>query len=283
MLCPHCGFENVEGRKYCRGCAKALAPEVVAARSTPQAQSVPPLAVTPSAPTINRMAVASFGLSFLGFIPPVGIASVVLGHISRKQIAASQGRQTGTGLAFTALILSYGQLFLVALIFCLVVAIAHELNAKMGGDRYFRAALLERIMNGDPNHPSAAVMAKNGSNLMDALHLIQARQDAYQAENGNVACQLIYLEAAGREDELSVHVRNSHYSVQIVCRGLDSSGHVTQYAVTAFPITEANPPNVPVYCFDETKTIRRYSDANEITGSVFYRHLPCPEDGQPVE
>jgi hypothetical protein len=38
---------------------------------------------------------------------------------------------------------------------------------------------VERIVNGDPDHASAAVIAKNGENLMDAWHLTEARQDAH--------------------------------------------------------------------------------------------------------
>lgn len=133
------------------------------------------------------------------------------------------------------------------------------MNQKLDHDQYVRAALVERIMNGNPNHPSAAVMAKNGENLSDALHLIRARQDAYQAEHSNYACHMIYSENLGTDDELIVHVRKSHYGVQVFGSGLNASRTAAlQYGVTAMPNTESNPPVAPSYCVDENKTIRRF-------------------------
>jgi hypothetical protein len=294
MLCPHCGHDNPAGRKYCRGCAKSLAADakpVTPPASGPAAAGPIPVtgrpaisqpAITP--PVISKMAIASLGLSFLAFLPPVGIVSVVMGHISRRQIAASQGRQTGSWFAFAGLILSYAQLLVMGFLFLLVISFGFEANHNLDRNRYVRAALVERILNGDPNHPSAAVMAKNGENLMDALHLIQARQETYQAEHsGNYACALNYLEPPGRDDELTAHVRNSHYALQLVCRRLNSDGRADQYAVSAVPRSGSNPPNAPIYCLDETKVIRRYTDANEVNGAVLYQHQPCPEDGQPAE
>ena len=283
MLCPHCGFDNAEGRNYCRRCTKPLAPEALAAKPTSPVAPRPRISVTP-APAVNKMAVASLAFSFLAFIVPLGIASVVMGHISRRRITASQGRETGTGIAFAGLILSYLQLLVVGVIFVIAVCLGYELNQKLDHDPYVRAALTERMLNGNPDHPSAAVMAKNGPNLMDALHLIIARQEDYRTEHdGNYACHINYLEQLGQEDELADHVRNSHYSVQVICTGADDQGRAGHYAVTGFPRTESNPPNSPYYCVDETKIIRRYSDAEGVSAVLAYQRHSCPEDGEPVE
>ena len=143
---------------------------------------------------------------------------------------------------------------------------------------------MERIVNGDPDHPLAAVIAKNGENLMEARHLTEARQDAYRDEHGgNNACDLNYLEPLGRDDELTGHVRNSHYAVKLICTGADDQGRAAHYAVTAYPRTESNPPNAPIYCLDESKIIRRYSNENDLNAVVSYQRLSCPEDGQPVQ
>jgi hypothetical protein len=284
MLCPHCGFENPEARKYCRGCAKPLVSDAVPSDPAPPVPARPPMVPPPPAPFVSKMAIASLGLSLLAMIPPFGIASVVLGHVSRRQIATSQGRQKGTALAFAGLISSYLQLLIVGVLFVVLIGLGYEMNQKFDHDQYLRAALVERILNGDPNHPSAAVMAKNGENLIDALHLIQARQDAYQAEHSNYACHLIYLENLGTDDELIVHVRNSHYGVQVFCSGLNASRTaVLHYAVTAMPNTESNPPDAPSYCVDENKTIRRYRDTSELSAIVMFQGASCPEDGQPLE
>lgn len=230
------------------------------------------------------MAIARLVLSFLAFIPPFGIASVVTGHMSRRQIMSSQGPQKGMGIAFAGLILSYLQLVVVGLLFVVLIGLGYEMNQKLGHDPYVRAALVERIINGDPDHPSASVMAKNGENLMDALHLIEARQDAYRAEHdGNYACHLNYLEPLGRDDELAVRLRTSHYAVRVICTGANDRGRAGRYAASAYPISESNPPNAPVYCVDEKKTIRRYTDGTDVGDVALYQHPSCPENGDPVE
>src|ERR1019366_1923299 len=71
---------------------------------------------TPPEPTLNKMALASLILSIFTFIVPLGVAAIVLGHISRAQIARSGGRQKGTGMAFAGLIIGYLQLALVSLV-----------------------------------------------------------------------------------------------------------------------------------------------------------------------
>jgi len=144
----------------------------------------------------------------MALIPPLGIAALVMGHVSRRQIATSQGRQTGMGIAFAGLILSYLQLLIVGVLFVALIGLGYEMNQKLDHDRYIRAALVERIVNGDPDHPSAAVIAKNGENLMDARHLTEARQAACRDEHGrNNACDLNHPEPLGRDDELTGHAQ----------------------------------------------------------------------------
>jgi hypothetical protein len=185
------------------------------------------------------------------------------------------------------LIIGYLQLAVVALLMVAAVGFWRDLNRHLDHDPYVRAALVERIMNGDPDHPSAAVMAKNGRNLIDALRLIPARQEAYQARNsGTYACQLIYLENLGTDDELIVLVRNSHYGVQLRCGKLnDEKTAVVQYSVIAMPNPAANLPDAPSYCADETKTIRRYANTNTdgLSAILMYQRQSCPEDGEIVE
>lgn len=159
------------------------------------------------------------------------------------------------GIAFAGLILSYLQLFIVGVLFVVLIGLGYEMNQKLDHDRYVRAALVERIVNGDPGHPSAVVIAKNGENLMDARHLTEARQAAYRDEHGrNNACDLNYPVPLGRDDELTGH---AHDAVKLICTGADDQGRAAHYAVTAYPRTESNPPNAPIYCVDESKIIRR--------------------------
>lgn len=61
---------------------------------------------TPREPSTNGLAVASFVLGIVGL--GIGhIAAVVLGYRARRQIAASQGVQGGSGLALAGVVLGW--------------------------------------------------------------------------------------------------------------------------------------------------------------------------------
>lgn len=233
------------------------------------------------------MAVASLALSFLAFILPCGIASVVMGHVSRGQIARSQGRQTGTGLAFAGLIIAYLQLVVVGLILFAVVVELFAMNRELDRHPDARAALIERFKNGDRYHPSAAQIEQHRQNAVDALRLIAARQSQYLAahpEEG-YACQMYLLNfGASGESELEVHLRNSHYDIKIEqCRG--NPGDDNRYAVVAIPSSNFNPPDSPVYCVNQSGIVRKYGPnrTNDVNIAILYQHDTCPNDGETIE
>ncbi len=286
MLCPHCGHDNADGRKFCRACAKPLAPQLVPAKPPAPsvltaAKPVPATRAPVSQPVVNRMAIASFALSFLAIIPPVGIAAVVMGHSSRRQIASSRGRQTGTGLAFAGLILSYLQLAIFALVLVGVAALWRDINQHLDRDPYVRAALIQRIKYGDPDHPSASAFAQRHLEVIDALHLIEAAQETYRsAHPDGYACDLNELTNFIANEELNLHVRQSHYDIKVLCRRGDADG----YVATAFGQDTVNPAESSIYCLDQTRVIRRYrSDYyGEILAKTFYHPGSCPTDGEAV-
>ncbi len=74
-------------------------------------------------PKTNALAVASLalGLFWLGGLGSVG--AVVLGHMAKREIAASGGRQTGGNLATAGLAIGYIGLAIMAL-YLLVYAVA---------------------------------------------------------------------------------------------------------------------------------------------------------------
>jgi hypothetical protein len=74
----------------------------------------PPTFVRP-AQSVNPWAVASLVFSFVWFLWLGSVAAVISGHIALRQIRASDGRQSGTGVAIAGLALGYcGLAFLVA-------------------------------------------------------------------------------------------------------------------------------------------------------------------------
>jgi hypothetical protein len=67
----------------------------------------PPTFVRPARRT-NAWAIASLVLSFCVWFYVLGsLAAIVSGHIALRQIRRSHGRQSGTGLAITGLVLGY--------------------------------------------------------------------------------------------------------------------------------------------------------------------------------
>jgi Domain of unknown function (DUF4190) len=58
-------------------------------------------------PQTNVLAILSLVLSLFWVAGLGSIGAVVLGHMAKRQIAASNGRQTGNGLATAGLVIGY--------------------------------------------------------------------------------------------------------------------------------------------------------------------------------
>lgn len=85
-----------------------------------------------SSMTTNGLAVAALVLGIVGFVVSYvslfGILPVVFGHVARRQIFDSRGRQSGGGLAMAGLILGYVQLALLVLLLVLFGALTQGLR-----------------------------------------------------------------------------------------------------------------------------------------------------------
>ncbi len=230
------------------------------------------------------MAIACLSLSFLSFILPLGIASVVMGHISRKQIARSGGRQKGTGLAFAGLIICYLQFAVVLLIALGLHAAVHRMNQELDRDQFARAAMVEEIEYGRGRKSSADV-EKQRRYTINSLRLIHAGQQDYLASHPNegYACELYKLGSdPSTPTELDLYMINSHYEIKIYqCRGIDDQ----RYVVVAIPRSDANPPDSPVYCLDQTGAIRSSNGdwINDIPRMFINERKSCPESDPVVE
>jgi hypothetical protein len=227
------------------------------------------------------MAIASLALSFLAFIVPFGIASVVMGHISRKQIAKSKGRQSGTGIAFAGLIISYLQ-FAVVLVLCLALtAVWRQMTRDLDRNPDTRAALVAQLLN-----VAKSSTTSNRQNAIAALKLIRARQAEYLAAHPDegYACQFPKLgwDPTGGE-ELNMRMVNSHYHIDIdQCMGLNNEA---QYVVIASPDLHSNPAGTPLLCVDQTGVVRSVDPdfASDLVRVIITERRSCPHSAEPLE
>jgi hypothetical protein len=129
-ICETCGARVVAGSKYCSECGVAAPSAQATPPSTPSSPRRRPPPPPPRAgqvtisdvwvpPRTNMLAIASLtlGILWLGWLG--SLAAVIAGHMARRQIAASNGSQTGNGLATAGLVLGY-----VGLGFLLIYVIA---------------------------------------------------------------------------------------------------------------------------------------------------------------
>ena len=72
-------------------------------------------------PQTNVLAILSLVLSLVWVAGLGSIGAVVLGHMAKRQIAASNGRQTGDGLATAGLVIGY---IGISLLLIYVIAVA---------------------------------------------------------------------------------------------------------------------------------------------------------------
>ena len=84
----------------------------------------------PAAPTTNGMAIASLvcGVASFAVCGITAVLGIVFGHIARRQLRASGGRETGEGLALAGLIVSYAVVALVVLGIVVVLGAAANLR-----------------------------------------------------------------------------------------------------------------------------------------------------------
>jgi hypothetical protein len=117
-ICETCGARVAAGSKYCGECGVATSSAQAASPSTPSPARRRPPPPPPRAgqvtisevwapPQTNMLAIASLtlGILWLGWLG--SFAAVIAGHMARRQIATSNGSQTGNGLATAGLVLGY--------------------------------------------------------------------------------------------------------------------------------------------------------------------------------
>jgi Domain of unknown function (DUF4190) len=261
------------------------------------ASALPPTRSGPIASAkLNKMALASLLSGFLALLPPFGLAAVVLGHLSRSQIAKSRGREKGTGIAFAGLILGYGQLAIFALLLLGVMGFVNDLRHDLAAHPETRVALLDRLAHGNPYTVTPTRTARQEETAIQALHLIQAKEAEYLAAHPDegYACQMYkvgYTPGHDNSTELDTLFVQSRYDTKFMACGMipgvvPGTHSPPFYEVLSVPISDYNGPEAPVFCLDPVNGIERYSSqqANSAVAAIgtstnYQSNYQCPLTG----
>lgn len=264
MICPTCGFQNQEGRKYCRSCAKALA-------APPAAQSEPELSEPESfeqlaeSTPIEAPAVDSSYDALLADLPT---------ERSFEPISSSSSA-SGPGISRNVIAIA-------AVLVVVIGGAAFWFLHKGGDDAGAQTAQTQNPVANAAHQPDPAAQ-KTREQVVSALRLIVAQQEARLADDPddlNVCAVNVF-----GNDDLGRHVRDSHYIYDQQCQPQTSDGRAIRngFTITATPKVEDNSADAPTYCVDQTKIIRRYADSSAVNNATSVQHLTCPLDGQPLQ
>jgi len=212
----------------------------------------------------SGMATAALVLSIFAFIPPLGIAAIVLGHVSRRRILASRGRLNGEATARAALIIGYTQ---AALMTVAMLVIWQALNLTIQDFR--RDAMVQRVLrtsdvNQVPDYETAREEEMTARALLFQMAGIEAEHHR-KSEQGYLCSLGALLEAGGVEGSTPAEKRafkervwQSRYGFEIQgCTPDDSKEATPQYRLTAVPRWAQTPGPNPQWCADEKGAFTR--------------------------
>ena len=243
------------------------------------------VASTPHAPAIpasSRCGLARLALwlSILAFIPPLGIAAVVLGHIAENRIESSGGALNGKSQARAALWIAYLQL---AIFSIAGVVLWNLLSESAQGFR--RDATVQRVFREyDQTQPLDAEGAREAEEAARSLtYQFIAIQDEKRrsSEDGFYACDVRLLITTGlkgatdaENNALAARVAESPYLYAISrCTPSDTESRSAGYVLAATPRSPRMPPGSAVYCADQGGVLL------QIRGGT---SVDCLKNGQPI-
>jgi type IV pilus assembly protein PilA len=195
MFCTSCGTANPESGRFCAKCGAALAgtggPPAAPPGAAPVSLGAPPSYAggVPQPfmgpPQTSGKALASLICGFFFWIFPASVAAIILGHLSLSEIRKAAGRLKGRGMAVTGLVLGYGGVLLLPVIFLLGAAIiipnllrsrmaANETSA-VGSVRTLNGAATQYAVtygNGFPPNLDVLGTAESGSATCDHAQLL---------------------------------------------------------------------------------------------------------------
>ena len=222
-----------------------------------------------AASSCSGMARVALGLSIFAFVPPLGIAAIVLGHGAERRIAASAGTLNGKGLARAALWIAYLQLALISLAGVMVWNLFRDTAEGFRRDamvqRFFRENDQSRTLDAQSAW-EAEVTAKQ---LMEELVAIEEESRHYR-DDGLYTCHVTQLLALGlkgateaENHALAARVEQSPYRFDISECGagaaqassFEKSTAKPGYVLTAVPRSPRMPAHSRIFCADQSGVV----------------------------
>jgi hypothetical protein len=217
----------------------------------------------------SGMARVALGLSIFAFVPPLGIAAIVLGHGAERRIEASAGTLNGKGLARAALWIAYLQLALVSVAGVMLWNLFHNTAEGFRRDALVQRVFRENDQSRTLDAQSAREAEVTAKQLMDQLVAIEDESRHYR-DGGLYTCHVTQLLALGLKGAteaenraLAARVAQSPYMFDISeCdagaaqeSSFEKSSGKAGYVLTAVPRSPRMPPHSWIFCADQSGVV----------------------------
>jgi len=234
------------------------------------------------------MALAAVALSIFAFIPPLGIAAVVLGHISSRRIAASRGALNGQATARAALIIGYLQIILVTVVAAMIWQALH-----LTVQDFRRDALVQRVFREtDPNQTLDSVSASQQETTARALviQMVAIQDQRFRGDARGYLCSIGEVLNAGldgatpaEKEAFNERVWQSAYMFEVrACHSENSAAPSAGYKLAAVPRSPRMPDGSRTFCADETGTVKQIFGGTSVDcfdhGNVILKPTPTAEE-----
>jgi hypothetical protein len=210
----------------------------------------------------SRMALAAVLLSIVAFIPPFGIAAIILGHFAGRRVAASQGRLNGKATARAAVIIAYLQMFLLTIAVLLAWQVLHLTVAD-----FRRDPLVQRVFRESDARQTLDYTSAREEEITARTLVIQmvAIEDQHRRQQGQgYLCSINQLTQAGVEGSTPAEksafrerLAQSAYIYEITACHADEDDPATTYKLTAVPRAPRMPQGSLLFCADQTGAVKQ--------------------------
>jgi hypothetical protein len=205
----------------------------------------------------SRLATAAVVLSVFAFIPPLGIAALVLGHVSGRYIKASRGALNGAATALAALIIAYAQLLMVA------VALIFVWPAlRLTVDNFRRDSMVQRVLRTSDNNqvPDSVTAGEEAATARSLMIQLAGIEERYHRKTGQgYLCRIPDVVQASEGDEAAPaekhafadRLQQSRYIFEIqACTPEIVGDSPAKYKLTAVPRWPQMPDAHGTWCAD---------------------------------